>query len=31
MNNQDLPKLLSYGSIIQLKDKENKYENILFL
>ena len=30
MNNQDLPKLLSYGSIIQLKDKENKYENILF-
>lgn len=30
MNIQDLPKLLSYGSIIQLKDKENKYENILF-
>ena len=30
MNNQDIPKLLSYGSIVQIKDNRKKYEDILF-
>ena len=30
MNNQDIPKLLSYGSIVQIRDNRKKYEDILF-